>query len=223
MWTRTVRDDSPSPSGPGWGGVPLARRLVQRRGPNYPDRVPRCQPLALLSVMRRIRRGGRRTEDGGGIADAGTVCASSGQKWSPGGADWLGVVALSNQSCVFAGRRNASRHAVRLHFKPELRERPDGRGVSCGRYGAVVPRLSAFHGIVIYMYIRDHGVGHFHACYGEHEAVLSVASAELLEGRLPRRQLGMVREWAQLHQPELVAAWQKASLGEAPGTIEPLP
>jgi len=98
-----------------------------------------------------------------------------------------------------------------------------GRGVSLGQYGAFVPRLSAFHGIAVYMYIRDHGVGHFHARYGEHEAVLAVASDQVLEGRLPRRQLAMVREWARLHRAELAAAWQKAALGEPPGTIEPLP
>ena len=98
-----------------------------------------------------------------------------------------------------------------------------GSGVSLGQFGAFVPRLSAFHGIVVYMYIRDHGVGHFHARYGEHEAVLAVASDQVLEGRLPRRQLAMVREWARLHRAELAAAWQKAALGEPPGTIEPLP
>ena len=99
---------------------------------------------------------------------------------------------------------------------------PGGLFVSRCQYVAVVPRLSAFHGIVIYMYIRDHGVGHFHARYGEHEAVLAVASDELLEGRLPRRQLAMVREWAELHRGELLAAWERASSGEPPGTIEPL-
>jgi hypothetical protein len=34
----------------------------------------------------------------------------------------------------------------------------------------VVPRISAFYGIVITMYYRDHEPPHFHALYGEHQA-----------------------------------------------------
>lgn len=34
------------------------------------------------------------------------------------------------------------------------------------------PRLSLFYGIVIYMYVRDHGVGHIHAWHGDDEARL---------------------------------------------------
>jgi Domain of unknown function (DUF4160) len=33
-----------------------------------------------------------------------------------------------------------------------------------------LPRLSAFYGIVIYMYRPDHPPLHFHAQYGEHIA-----------------------------------------------------
>jgi hypothetical protein len=86
-----------------------------------------------------------------------------------------------------------------------------------------VPRLSAFYGIVIYMYIRDHGVAHFHARHGDDEAVIEVASGNVLAGQLPRRQMSMVREWTNLHRDELLAAWQRATMAEPPGTIEPLP
>lgn len=91
------------------------------------------------------------------------------------------------------------------------------------RYRGEVPRLATFHGIVIYMYIRDHGVAHFHALCGDDEAVIEVATGEALAGELPRRQMRMVREWTELHRQELLAAWQRASMGELPGTIEPLP
>jgi len=37
------------------------------------------------------------------------------------------------------------------------------------------------------MYHREHGVPHFHALYGEHEAVIAIRGLRLLEGRLPRR------------------------------------
>ena len=32
-----------------------------------------------------------------------------------------------------------------------------------------MPRISAFYGIVITMYYRDHDPPHFHAAYGEYE------------------------------------------------------
>ena len=86
-----------------------------------------------------------------------------------------------------------------------------------------MPRLSAFYGIVIYMYIRDHGVPHFHARHGSDEAVVEVASGMILGGSLPTRQIRQVLEWLDLHRPEVLAAWQRASSGEPPGTIEPLP
>jgi hypothetical protein len=50
-----------------------------------------------------------------------------------------------------------------------------------------VPRISDFYGIAIYMYYRDHAPRHFHAIYGESEATISIETAEMLEGRLPRR------------------------------------
>ena len=47
----------------------------------------------------------------------------------------------------------------------------------------------------IYMYHREHGVPHFHALYGEHEAVIAIRGLRVLEGRLPRRALALVRAW----------------------------
>lgn len=86
-----------------------------------------------------------------------------------------------------------------------------------------MPRLSAFYGIVIYMYIRDHGVPHIHARYAEDEAVIEISSSAVLAGRLKPRQEPLVRTWVRLHRAELMDAWARASMGEPPGTIEPLP
>ncbi len=86
-----------------------------------------------------------------------------------------------------------------------------------------MPRLSAFYGIVIYMYVRDHGVAHIHARYGDDEAVVDVATGNVLRGGLPPRQAKLIHEWAALHRIELLEAWGRASGGEPPGTIAPLP
>ena len=86
-----------------------------------------------------------------------------------------------------------------------------------------MPRLSAFYGIVIYLYWDDHNPPHYHARYGEQEAWIVIATAEVLYGVLPRRALRLVRTWHRLHQGELDAAWEKARANQAPGTIDPLP
>jgi hypothetical protein len=40
-----------------------------------------------------------------------------------------------------------------------------------------MPRLSAFYGIVIYVYVRDHGVPHIHGWHGDDRAVVDIAPA----------------------------------------------
>ena len=85
-----------------------------------------------------------------------------------------------------------------------------------------MPKLSEFFGISIYMYWDDHGPAHFHARYAEFEASVSVPHLSLLHGGLPPRALGLVMEWAAVHQAELQAAWDRVKNNESPGTIAPL-
>ncbi len=73
-----------------------------------------------------------------------------------------------------------------------------------------MPRISAFYGIAIYMYYRDHAPAHFHAIYGESEATVSIHTGEVLEGWLPRRALSLVSEWAAAHRDELQHTWELA-------------
>jgi hypothetical protein len=85
-----------------------------------------------------------------------------------------------------------------------------------------VPRISFFYGIVIKMYISDHGPPHFHAIYGEYEASVAIDSLEVSEGSLPRRAMRLVREWGELHQEDLASNWTRARAGDRLHTIEPL-
>ena len=86
-----------------------------------------------------------------------------------------------------------------------------------------MPELSRFYGIVIKMYFDDHDPSHFHAEYGEDEAVISIETLAVIAGRLRPRALGLVAEWAALHQGDLRKAWQKAKNLEATEKIAPLP
>lgn len=85
-----------------------------------------------------------------------------------------------------------------------------------------MPRISQFFGIIIAMYYNDHAPPHFHARYGEHEALLSIESIDVIEGEVPARALGMVVEWASLHRNELRANWERARRGLPLQVIEPL-
>lgn len=71
-----------------------------------------------------------------------------------------------------------------------------------------MPRISAFYGVVIYMYWneRDHPVAHFHAYHAGRRASVS-ADGVVLAGSMEPRALGFVQEWASLRRDEIVANW----------------
>jgi hypothetical protein len=85
-----------------------------------------------------------------------------------------------------------------------------------------MPTISRFYGITIMMFYRDHSPPHFHAEYGEHEAVVGISPVGLMHGSLPSRARSMVLEWAAQHQKELMADWESCRAGAAPKPIDPL-
>jgi len=83
-----------------------------------------------------------------------------------------------------------------------------------------MPRISAFFGITIYMYFRDHAPPHFHAFYGDDEAQIEIETGRIIEGRLHPRAYGLVMEWVLQRRPDLRRAWEQAS---RPTSIDPVP
>lgn len=71
------------------------------------------------------------------------------------------------------------------------------------------------------MYYRDHAP-HFHAIYAEHEAEVEIATASILEGKLPHKARGLITEWAEAHQEQLQRNWDLARAGQPLEPIEPL-
>ncbi|HYG14753.1 MAG TPA: DUF4160 domain-containing protein [Bacteroidia bacterium] len=67
-----------------------------------------------------------------------------------------------------------------------------------------MPEISRFFEIIIYMYFKDHVPPHFHAVYGEHEALFSIETGEIFQGDLPKKQLRLVQAWTELHREELM-------------------
>ena len=85
-----------------------------------------------------------------------------------------------------------------------------------------MPEISRFYGIIIRMFYNDHSPPHFHAIYGNDEALIDIRTLDYVEGKLPKRARTLVTEWAIEHREELLTNWQKARKPEELFPIEPL-
>jgi hypothetical protein len=72
------------------------------------------------------------------------------------------------------------------------------------------------------MYFREHAPPHFHAIYGEEDVSIRIDTLEVLEGRLGRRALSLVLDWAEIHRAELLANWNAAQEHRPLKDIAPL-
>lgn len=85
-----------------------------------------------------------------------------------------------------------------------------------------MPTISQFFGIVVQMFWREHVPPHFHALYGEHEALIDIRTLEVIGGRLPKRALSLTVEWAIEHRAELMEDWVLCQSKQLPKRIAPL-
>lgn len=85
-----------------------------------------------------------------------------------------------------------------------------------------MPTISRFYGITIQMYFKEHGIPHFHARYGGQAAVYAVGALERIQGELPSRADRLVREWAVMHEEELMQDWESARAGKPLAPVEAL-
>ena len=85
-----------------------------------------------------------------------------------------------------------------------------------------MPEISRFYGLIIKMFFKDHNPPHFHAEYGDDEAIVDIQTLEIIEGKLPNRAKLLVIEWAILHRKELLRNWEKGKTPDTLDKIEPL-
>ena len=85
-----------------------------------------------------------------------------------------------------------------------------------------MPEISRFYGIIIAMFHDEHNPPHFHARYGSDKISIRIPDLSILGGSLPPRALGIVMEWATLHQDELLRNWELAMNGIPLEAIAPL-
>ncbi|MET0395322.1 MAG: DUF4160 domain-containing protein [Longimicrobiaceae bacterium] len=89
----------------------------------------------------------------------------------------------------------------------EIQERPRLRSVPL--IGQVIPALqenpslmpviSRFYGIVVFINYRDHNPPHFHARYQDQEVIVDIQNG-VVTGTMSRRALQMLFEWLELHR-----------------------
>ena len=82
-----------------------------------------------------------------------------------------------------------------------------------------MPEISTFYGIRVTMNFGDHAPPHFHAAYGEHEAMFSIKDLTLHKGKLPNKAQYLVLEWAAQHQQELLRMWDAQSIYKLPPLV----
>ena len=85
-----------------------------------------------------------------------------------------------------------------------------------------MPEICRFFGIVIKMFFDDHNPPYFHAEYGDDTALIDIHNLSAFSGRLSPRAMGLVIEWATLHQQELLADWERAQAQQELQKIPPI-
>jgi hypothetical protein len=85
-----------------------------------------------------------------------------------------------------------------------------------------MPEISRFFGIIVFMYFYEHNPPHFHVRYGEDRAVISINELKLMEGKIPKRALALVLEWANEHRDELLKNWNSLETTGDYSKIAPL-
>ena len=73
-----------------------------------------------------------------------------------------------------------------------------------------MPEVSRFYGILIRFYFRDHPPSHFHAIYGEHEALIEIETGAIYQGDLPKTAYKLVDGWRSIHLQELRENWNRS-------------
>jgi hypothetical protein len=63
-----------------------------------------------------------------------------------------------------------------------------------------MPTLKIIDSVKIDIYSREHPPPHFHAIYGDSEALITIENFEIYAGRLPKPQLNKVINWAKINQ-----------------------
>jgi len=71
-----------------------------------------------------------------------------------------------------------------------------------------VPVVAIVDGMMVMLFFNDHDPPHFHVEYGDFHARVSIATMQLIDGRLPIAKRRKLLQWARDHQEELAQGWK---------------
>lgn len=91
-----------------------------------------------------------------------------------------------------------------------------------GRILDDVPIIAVFFGIVIRMFYKEHEPAHFHAEHQGQQAKFDFDGKMLAGSIQSKTAVRLIRQWAALHGPELVANWANMKAGKPLDKIPPL-
>jgi hypothetical protein len=86
----------------------------------------------------------------------------------------------------------------------------------------LMPLISQFFGIMIYMYWDEHNPPHFHAKYNEFEAEISLLPIKIIKGDMPKRIRSLIFEWTAEHHEELLENWELSKANKELNRIKSL-
>jgi hypothetical protein len=137
------------------------------------------------------------------------------------------VSPLSREDSQENGRARSIKHLQdqapwHAACKSEIVRRTQLSGDAAGSEVDGMPVISKFYGIVIGMFVAPAFSARFHAIYGDSELVVAINPLRIIDGHAPQRVCDLVMEWAAQHQRELLEAWNRLTVAQAPPRIAPL-
>jgi len=72
------------------------------------------------------------------------------------------------------------------------------------------------------MFYGDYNPPHFHAIYGEFEAVISISTCNIISENMPTRALELIHDWYSIHRNEFLNNWDFAIQKKQLNKMEPL-
>lgn len=79
-----------------------------------------------------------------------------------------------------------------------------------------MPEVARFFGIIIKIFFGDHPPPHFHAIYGDSNALFDIDTLQIIEGDLSPRARKLVLEWAKIYKEELKEIWKTQKYKKLP-------
>ena len=72
-----------------------------------------------------------------------------------------------------------------------------------------MPTIAIVAGVRVIIYPKDHLPPHLHVKFAEYEAMISIATGDVLEGSLPRAKLKAIKDWLSAHRDQVAYVWQE--------------